>query len=54
MTQALHHLEDYIAKPTGMPVLVELALIHYQFGNDSSLSGRQRAAGPPPHQLAAL
>jgi Fic family protein len=31
MKKALDELEHYIAHPTGMPVLVELALIHYQF-----------------------
>lgn len=31
MKMALSDLEHYIAHPTGMPVLVELALIHYQF-----------------------
>ena len=31
MTQALHGLEAFLARPTGMPVLVDLALIHYQF-----------------------
>ena len=31
MKSALNDLEHYIAHPPGMPVLVELALIHYQF-----------------------
>ncbi len=31
MEQALDDLEDYIAHPPGMPLLVELALIRYQF-----------------------
>ena len=31
MTEALNDLERYMAYPPGMPVLVELALIHYQF-----------------------
>jgi Fic family protein len=31
MKEALNDLEKYMAYPPGMPVLVELALIHYQF-----------------------
>ena len=31
MTAALNDLERYIANPSGMPVLIDLALIHYQF-----------------------
>jgi Fic family protein len=31
MTQALYDLEKYIALPNELPILVQLALIHYQF-----------------------
>jgi Fic family protein len=31
MQDALHALEKYIAGPSGLPVLIDLALVHYQF-----------------------